>query len=205
MSFHHLHREAQIHLVDVAEDRDIHIRYAVAHIPAGMPRIITTNKPEGEILWTHDPAIARRVQVETTFEFQDLEEAWLDIHIRPYSNAFFFNFCQERINNGSYDDIWDLNYPNSDFQNQTMEEGDHGRTLGLVHQPTMEDFDEEIVPDSPTSAMQFEEAGDPGPTTLANLEAEDEGWMDEDSDNERPIQVSGETTWGQWAEQNDKK
>lgn len=62
MSFSHLPREAQIHLVDVADPTDIHIRYGVASLPQGTRRIITTNLVPEAILRLEDPAIARRVQ-----------------------------------------------------------------------------------------------------------------------------------------------
>lgn len=62
MSFSHLHREAQLALVDVYDTTDIHIRYGVATLPAGTPRIITTNMAPDIILKTNDSAIARRVQ-----------------------------------------------------------------------------------------------------------------------------------------------
>jgi len=61
MSFKHLHREAQIHLVDTAEERDIHGRNVNGRLPAGTPRIITTNSDPFDVLFLHDPAIKRRV------------------------------------------------------------------------------------------------------------------------------------------------
>lgn len=61
MSFNHLHREAQIHLVDLGEDRQIHVRYGVAEIPAGTPRIITTNLEPAQVIGWLDPAIKRRL------------------------------------------------------------------------------------------------------------------------------------------------
>lgn len=57
MSFLHVPREAQIHLVDLDDTRSIHIRYGVATIPKGTQRIFTSNGP----IFTDDPAIARRV------------------------------------------------------------------------------------------------------------------------------------------------
>lgn len=63
MSFKHLHREAQIALVDRHEDTQVHVRYAVAEIPAETPVIITTNSLPSSILHMDDPAIARRVYV----------------------------------------------------------------------------------------------------------------------------------------------
>lgn len=62
MSFKHLHDEAQIALLDTAFERQIHIRYKVAILPAGLPRIITTNKEPFEIVNTNNPAILRRIQ-----------------------------------------------------------------------------------------------------------------------------------------------
>lgn len=57
MSFIHIPREAQIHLVDNDDTRSIHIRYGVATIPAGTRKIFTSNGP----IFSDDPAIARRV------------------------------------------------------------------------------------------------------------------------------------------------
>nr|UTM74968.1 replication-associated protein [Tick-associated circular DNA virus] len=62
MSFSHLHDEAQIALLDIERDSQVHVRYRIAHIPAGTPRIITTNKIPFEILNLANPAIRRRVQ-----------------------------------------------------------------------------------------------------------------------------------------------
>lgn len=60
MSFNHLHREAQLALVDRFEDRQIHVRYRVAELPSETPVIITTNQSPGFILNLSDKAIARR-------------------------------------------------------------------------------------------------------------------------------------------------
>lgn len=62
MSFKHLHDEAQIALLDVTMRTDIHIRYKVASLPAGLPRIVTTNKEPSEIFNTANGAISRRLQ-----------------------------------------------------------------------------------------------------------------------------------------------
>lgn len=64
MSFKHIPRDGQIHLVDTAFDSDIHIRYGTAFIPKGTPRIITTNLSPENCLLAIDPAIARRIQCE---------------------------------------------------------------------------------------------------------------------------------------------
>lgn len=60
MSFLHLPREAQIHLVDFDNPRSIHVRYKVANIPSGTLKIFTTNVVRGEI-FTFDGAINRRL------------------------------------------------------------------------------------------------------------------------------------------------
>jgi len=60
MSFVHLPREAQIHLVDVFDDTQIHCRYNHVEIPAGTPRIITTNLLPSQIFKWDEEAIRRR-------------------------------------------------------------------------------------------------------------------------------------------------
>lgn len=59
MSFLHLPREAQIHLVDVKFTRSIHCRYMNATLPKGMIRVFIANHP----IFVDDPAINRRVRV----------------------------------------------------------------------------------------------------------------------------------------------
>lgn len=61
-SFKHIPREAQIHLIDVEEDRTVHCRYAPAFLPAGTLRIITTNSQPQDILLWSDFAVRRRCQ-----------------------------------------------------------------------------------------------------------------------------------------------
>lgn len=61
MSFTHLPRTAQIHLVDFDDDRSIHIRYQTAKIPAGTKKVFTSNTPD--IVDLADEAINRRVAV----------------------------------------------------------------------------------------------------------------------------------------------
>lgn len=58
MSFKHLPRESQIHLLDWDEPRDIHIRYRTVHIPANTVKIFTCNSLQDVFLY--DPAICRR-------------------------------------------------------------------------------------------------------------------------------------------------
>lgn len=61
MSFTHMPRGAQIHIVDQDDDRSIHVRYTVAHIPANTIKVFTTNVRQ--IFDLDDPAIKRRVKV----------------------------------------------------------------------------------------------------------------------------------------------
>lgn len=57
MDFQHMPRQAQIHIVDIDNPRDIHIRYKVANIPAKTIKIFTANTYP----FISDPAITRRV------------------------------------------------------------------------------------------------------------------------------------------------
>lgn len=61
-SFKHIPREAQIHVIDVKEDRTVHCRYAPAFLPRGTSRIISTNSTPSDILLWSDYAIRRRCQ-----------------------------------------------------------------------------------------------------------------------------------------------
>lgn len=61
LDFKHLPRTTQIHLVDRENPRDIHIRYRVAHIPAGIQKIFTCNEEP----FIRDDAVKRR----TTWKF----------------------------------------------------------------------------------------------------------------------------------------
>lgn len=65
MSFGHMHREANIHLVDVESPRSLHCRYANCKCDAGVERIIVTNKEPEELFktWEGDDAMQRRVIV----------------------------------------------------------------------------------------------------------------------------------------------
>lgn len=60
MSFQHLPREAQIHLVDSYDTRTIHVRYRTVTIPAGIPRVFTTNLRSP---FSEDDAISRRIKI----------------------------------------------------------------------------------------------------------------------------------------------
>lgn len=68
MSFRHMPRTAQIHLID-ARSSSIHIRYTTATIPDKFPRIFTTNDYGGAIVDLEDPAIKRRVAVYELEQF----------------------------------------------------------------------------------------------------------------------------------------
>lgn len=68
MSFNHLHAEAIIHLLDNANDRDLHARYEVASIPAGTKKIFCHNKaniffPDKPIQAEQMVAISRRYKL----------------------------------------------------------------------------------------------------------------------------------------------
>jgi len=58
MSFAHLPREAQIHIVDTEQDRAIHCRHTCAWIPAGTKKIFLSNLSS---IFIDDPAIKRRI------------------------------------------------------------------------------------------------------------------------------------------------
>lgn len=70
MSFSHLPRSGVLHLMDLEEDRAIHVRYSTANLPSSMPRIFTTNEDDflgyadkervSSRRW--DPAIERRIE-----------------------------------------------------------------------------------------------------------------------------------------------
>lgn len=57
MSFMHMPREAQIHIVDQTDEAHVHCRYGHAVIPANTQKIFTAN----DYPFTVDPAIDRRV------------------------------------------------------------------------------------------------------------------------------------------------
>jgi len=59
VSFLHMPRETQIHIVDTFDPRAIHCRYKTANIPAKTPKVFTANKR----IVMNDPAINRRIHV----------------------------------------------------------------------------------------------------------------------------------------------
>lgn len=67
-------REAQIHLTDYMFPRSMRLRYKNFTIPAGTPKIFTTNLLPREILMVHDPAIRNRTTAWLVFgEVQNLK------------------------------------------------------------------------------------------------------------------------------------
>lgn len=60
MSFAHWPREACIHLLDTEEDSDLDVKCSMVTIPAGTPRIFTTNADAASIFNGIDAAIRRR-------------------------------------------------------------------------------------------------------------------------------------------------
>ncbi len=62
MSFLHLPRTAQIHVVDQNNQRELHIRYTMAHIAANTKKIFTTNEAMGAI-FLDDEAINNRLWI----------------------------------------------------------------------------------------------------------------------------------------------
>jgi hypothetical protein len=64
MSFMHWPRESQIHIIDVQNNRDIDVKHGMVTIPAGMPRIFTSNT----VIFMYDPAIQRRLKLVKIIE-----------------------------------------------------------------------------------------------------------------------------------------
>lgn len=73
MSFLQWPDEAQIHLLDNDFDRQIHCRFVCATIPAGTPKIITSNKDPDLIVHYSNGAIKRRCTVAKIPERGELE------------------------------------------------------------------------------------------------------------------------------------
>lgn len=61
MSFSHMPRTAQIHILDIEQDRAIHIRYSIAEIPAGVKKFFTSNTED--LFDFCDGAISRRCAI----------------------------------------------------------------------------------------------------------------------------------------------
>jgi len=61
LDFKHLPFSTQKFLVDIEQLSEIHVRYKVATIPAGMPRIFTSNEFPFQKEGVHGAAIARRI------------------------------------------------------------------------------------------------------------------------------------------------
>lgn len=60
MSFAHLPRESQIHLLDIDQDRAIHCRHACAYIPRNTKKIFLSNLRE---IFINDAAVQRRLTI----------------------------------------------------------------------------------------------------------------------------------------------
>jgi len=63
MDFNHLPRQGQVHLADYENPRDIHCRYHISNIPAGVQKIFTANF----LPFASDPAIGRRTKIFNIF------------------------------------------------------------------------------------------------------------------------------------------
>lgn len=71
MDFRHFPVSSQIHLVDTAFDRDIHIRYQTALLPSGVPRIVTTNVTNGEVFdLSPEFGVKRRCEIHHLDNFE---------------------------------------------------------------------------------------------------------------------------------------
>lgn len=67
MSFSHLPRDAQLHIVEQRNSAQLHVRYGVAILPIGCPKIFTCNIYP----FTRDPAIERRIHHKMITEGED--------------------------------------------------------------------------------------------------------------------------------------
>jgi hypothetical protein len=71
MSFKHIPREVQIHIVDLQNDSTVRVLYGSKTIPRGMPRVFTSNVS----IFMNDPAIKRRIRfIEVREDLRLLEE-----------------------------------------------------------------------------------------------------------------------------------
>lgn len=87
MNIAHLPRESQIHLVDWEFERQIHVRYKVATIPAKTPKIGTSNKSPLEIMLASDPAIFRRLTI-WEMRFGDKDNFIIKLDETDYTNYY---------------------------------------------------------------------------------------------------------------------
>jgi len=72
MNFTHLHRAAQLDLVDRFHPQQVHIRYAVVNLPAGTPKCFLSNDV---IFLNHDEAIMRRItKVDLCFDWTQINQ-----------------------------------------------------------------------------------------------------------------------------------
>lgn len=76
MNFSHWPRESCIHLLDLDEDADINVKCSMVTIPAGTPRVITTNNQPSDIFSAFDKAIRRRhVSIEISRDIRKISGA----------------------------------------------------------------------------------------------------------------------------------
>jgi len=73
MSFTHTPRTNQIHLLDIDQDRAIHLRNITGFIPANTKKIFTCNVDDGGIVDLNDAAIRRRVEIH---HLDDCNSSW---------------------------------------------------------------------------------------------------------------------------------
>lgn len=67
MSFQHWAPESVIHLVDVEIDRDIHVRYGTAHVPAGTLKVFTHNRKN--IFYKDDISTEQKIAIDRRVEY----------------------------------------------------------------------------------------------------------------------------------------
>lgn len=67
MSFQHIHPEGVIHLVDMDVDRDVHIRYTTAHIPAGTRKVFTHNRKQ--IFYKDDIPNEQKIAIDRRIDY----------------------------------------------------------------------------------------------------------------------------------------
>nr|WAE42541.1 MAG: replication associated protein [Cressdnaviricota sp.] len=72
MSFLHIPKEIQIHIVDYDNPRDIKILYGTIRIPKNVKKIFTTNNYDGRIFEIDNPAISRRIKIVNCDEFPSI-------------------------------------------------------------------------------------------------------------------------------------
>lgn len=90
-SFKHIPREAQIHVIDVQEDRTVHCRYAPGFLPSGTSRIITTNLAPTEILAWERYEIRRRCFLVLVRGINDYDYVGYPLSEEEHKSTLEFN------------------------------------------------------------------------------------------------------------------